>query len=520
MDVWMMAAIGVMGLLAGGGLGFWLERTIGRKRMHSAREEAEEIVQRARREGETILKEARLQAREEVHRAKEEFDRSTSARKQELAALEERFKQREENLERKLSVVERKDRVLQEREAALAGREAEVERLRTELSRAVEEEKAALHRVAGMSREEARQVLLQRLEGELQNEAATLIRRSQEYARQTAEREAQKIVTLAIQRYAASHASESMTSSVALPSDEMKGRIIGRDGRNIRTIESLTGVNLLIDDTPEAVVISAFDPVRREVARQALERLIADGRIHPARIEEVVGKVKEEMEAAMRQAGEEAAYACGIQDLPSEVLFMLGRLQYRTSYAQNVLIHSREVAHLMGLMAPNVGLDPALAKRIGLLHDIGKAMDHEVEGGHAVIGADFLRRHGESAVVINAVGAHHEEIQPESLYAVLASAADAISGSRPGARAETTEIYIKRLEKLEAIANSFPGVEKSYAIQAGREVRVIVKPEKVDDHGALVLARQISKKIESELQFPGQIRVVVVRETRAVEYAR
>lgn len=518
--MWITAAVGGAGLLVGGGLGFWLERGISRARGRRAKDDAEETIRQARREAETILKEARIQAREEVHRAKEEFESSTRLRKAELVALEERLKQREENLERKLGVLDRKEHVLQDREAAVAGREAEVERLREELRRAVEEEKAALQKAASMTQEEARQVLMQRLEGELQNEAAVLIRRSQEYARQTAEREARKIVTLAIQRYSASHACESMTSSVALPSDEMKGRIIGRDGRNIRTIESLTGVNLLIDDTPEAVVISAFDPVRREIARQALERLIADGRIHPARIEEVVAKVKEELEAAMRQAGEEAAYECGIQDLPSEVLCMLGRLQYRTSYAQNVLLHSREVAHLMGLMAPNVGLDPALAKRIGLLHDIGKAMDHEVEGGHAVIGADFLKRHGESLVVINAVGSHHEEMQPESLYAVLASAADAISGSRPGARAETTEIYIKRLEKLEAIANSFSGVEKSYAIQAGREVRVMVKPEKVDDQGALVLARQISKKIENELQFPGQIRVVVVRETRAVEYAR
>ncbi len=311
-----------------------------------------------------------------------------------------------------------------------------------------------------------------------------------------------------------------MTSTVSLPNDDMKGRIIGRDGRNIRTIESVTGVNLLIDDTPEAVVVSAFDPVRREVARISLERLIADGRIHPARIEEVVNKVREEIDSTMREAGEQAAYECGMQGSDPETIRLIGRLRFRSSYSQNVLMHSLEVAQLMGLMAPNLGLDPALAKRIGLLHDIGKAMDHEVEGGHAVIGADFLRRHGESAIVVNAVGSHHEEMPPESLYATLVAAADAISGSRPGARVETTEIYIKRLEKLEGIANSFAGVEKSYAIQAGREIRVIVLPEKVDDNGALAMARNISKKIESELQYPGQIKVTVVRETRAVEYAK
>jgi ribonuclease Y len=515
------------GIVVGGAGGYALSVALAKMRMKDARGRADEVLEQARRESETLLKESRIQAREEVHKAKEEFENSCKSRKGELTAQEDRMKTREENLERKLSLIERRDRSVSERETDLGKREAELGKreadlaaARGELVRLLDEQKAALQKVAGMTQEEAKQLLLSRVESELHNEVGVLIRRSQEHARETAEREARKIVTLAIQRYAASHACESMTSTVHLPTDDMKGRIIGRDGRNIRTLESVTGVNLLIDDTPEAVVVSAFDPVRREVARQSLERLIADGRIHPARIEEVVTKVREELENTMREAGEEAAYQCGMQSSDPEVIRMLGRLKFRTSYSQNVLMHSLEVAHLMGLMAPCLGLDPTLAKRIGLLHDIGKAMDHEVEGGHAVIGADFLRRHGEPQVVTNAVGAHHEEMPPESLYATLAAAADAISGSRPGARCETTEIYIKRLEKLEAIANGFSGVEKSYAIQAGREIRVIVVPEKVDDHASLVMARNITKKIETELQYPGQIKVVVIRETRAVEYAK
>jgi len=508
------------GVLVGAASGAAIVAGLARLRRRTAQDQAETALKQARREAETLLKEARIQAREEVHKAKEEFERSCASRKTDLAAQEDRMKLREENLERKMAILERREHTAAEREADIGRREAETAAARAQLDTLAAEQKAALQRVAGMTQEEARRTLLAQIETELHSEAGLLIRRSQEHAKETAEREARKIVTLAIQRYAASHACECMTSTVSLPSDDMKGRIIGRDGRNIRTLESVTGVNLLIDDTPEAVVVSAFDPVRREVARLALERLIADGRIHPARIEEVVQKVRDEIDGAIREAGEEAAYQCGMQDADPELLRLIGRLRFRSSYSQNVLLHSLEVAHLMGLMAPALGLDAALAKRIGLLHDIGKAMDHEVEGGHAVIGADFLRRHGESTVVVNAVGAHHEEMPPESLYATLVSAADAISGGRPGARCETTEIYIKRLERLEGIANSFTGVEKSYAIQAGREVRVIVVPDKVDDHAALVLARTISKKIESELQYPGQIKVTVVRETRAVEYAK
>jgi ribonuclease Y len=508
------------GLLLGGLGGYAISAAMTRMRMKDAKGRADEVIKQAQRESETIRKEARIQAREEVHKAKEEFENSCKARKAELAGQEDRMKLREENLERKVALIERRDRGVSERETELAKKDADLTAARADLVRLLDEEKLKLQKIAGMTQDEAKQVLLSRVENELHNEVGGLIRRSQEHARETAEREARKIVTLAIQRYAASHACESMTSTVTLPSDDMKGRIIGRDGRNIRTLESVTGVNLLIDDTPEAVVVSAFDPVRREIARQALERLISDGRIHPARIEEVVNKVREEIDTTIREAGDEAAYQCGMQGADPEVLRMLGRLKFRSSYSQNVLMHSLEVAHLMGLMAPCLGLDSMLAKRIGLLHDVGKAMDHEVEGGHAVIGGDFLRRHGEPPVVVNAVASHHEEVPPESLYATLVAAADAISGSRPGARSETTEIYIKRLEKLEAIANGFGGVEKSYAIQAGREIRVIVVPEKVDDNASLVMARNISKKIENELQYPGQIKVVVVRETRAVEYAK
>jgi ribonuclease Y len=358
------------------------------------------------------------------------------------------------------------------------------------------------------------------MEKEVHSEMGSLIRRLQEQAKETAEREAGKVVAQAIQRFAISHASEMLTSSVSLPSEDMKGRIIGREGRNIRALEAATGVNVLIDDTPEAIVISGFDPIRREIAKQALEQLVADGRIHPARIEEVVAKLQENMDETIRKAGEEAAYVVGIHDVDPELVRKIGRLKFRTSYSQNVLQHSIEVSLLMGVMAGELGLDVALAKRVGLFHDIGKALDHEVEGGHALIGADLLKRQGELPIVVNAVAAHHEEVPAESLYAILAAAADAISSSRPGARAENTDIDVKRLEKLESIATSFDGVSKSYAIQAGREVRVIVDPGKIDDNGAMVMARNISKKIESELQYPGQIRVIVLRETRCVEFAR
>jgi ribonuclease Y len=371
-----------------------------------------------------------------------------------------------------------------------------------------------------MSQDDAKNILMEKMEQEMQSEAGALLRHIQEEARETAEKKAREIITMAIERYAADQANEITTCTVHLPNDEMKGRIIGREGRNIRTIEAATGVDILIDDTPEVVVISGFDPLRREVARIALERLISDGRIQPARIEEVVSKVKEEIEETIRDAGEQAIYELSLQGIDPELMRTVGRLKFRHSFAQNVLQHSIEMAHLMGMMAAELNQDPVIAKRIGLFHDIGKALDHQIEGNHAIIGADLLRKHNEPAVVVNAVAAHHHDVEPESLYAALASAADAITASRPGARSETTEIYLKRLAKLEEIANGFRGVEKSYAIQAGREIRVIIEPSRIDDNEAMQMARNIAKQVESELQYPGQIKVTVIRETRCVEYAK
>jgi ribonuclease Y len=371
-----------------------------------------------------------------------------------------------------------------------------------------------------MTHEEARREVYHKAEQDVRSEAGSLIRRIQEEAKETGDREAARIVTMAVQRFAITHASEMMTSTVPLPSDDIKGRIIGREGRNIRTLEAVTGVNMLIDDTPEAVVISGFDPVRREIARQALEQLVADGRIHPARIEEVVKSVTENMEKAIYEAGEAAAYEAQVQGVQADVLRVIGRLKFRTSFTQNVLRHSVEVAHLMGMMASELGLDPAVARRIGFFHDVGKALDHDAEGSHALIGGEFLKQHGESALVVNGVASHHEDVASEGLYGVLCSAADAISSSRPGARNETMGVYVQRLEKLEAIANSFPGVKKTFAVQAGREVRVIVEPTQVNDNDAMVMARDISQQIATNMQFPGQIKVVVVREMRCVEYAK
>lgn len=512
--------IGLAAAVVGIGGGFGIRHWMGRLRTSSVEQQAKKLLEDAKRDAEASRKNAEIQAKADVLKLREEFDRSADVRRKELATVEERVVQRETNLDRKVAMIEKKEQGLDSKVQDLERQESALKTARHEVEALAKEERERLQRVAGMTEEEARKALLARVEKEIHGEVGSLIRRLQEQAKETAEREGQKIVALAIQRFASGHAGEMMTSTVALPSDDMKGRIIGREGRNIRALEAATGVNVLIDDTPEAVVISGFDPVRREIARLALERLISDGRIHPARIEEVVAKTKENMDETIRQAGEEAAYLAGVQGLDPELLRMLGRLKFRTSYSQNVLQHSIEVAHLMGVMAGELQLDVPLAKRIGLFHDIGKALDHEVEGGHALIGADVLKRQGEAAVVINAVAAHHEEVEPESLYAVLAVAGDTISSSRVGARTETTGIYVKRLEKLEAVANGFEGVEKSYAIQAGREVRIIVDPEKIDDNEAMVLARNISKKIEAELQYPGQIRVIVIREKRCVEYAR
>ena len=487
---------GVVGL----GAGYALRSLVGRWQANSIEKRAQTRFEEIDSEVKNRLKEADIQARAEVVQAREEFEKSTKARRKELQDLEERLLVREENLDRKLELIEKKEQTVNQRLETTQAKQADMNTRQQELESAMGEAQARLQKLAGMTSEEARREILQRQEQEARTDAAGITRRLQEETRENAEREARRIITMAVQRYAAPQASEMMTCTVPLP--------------------SATGVNILIDDTPEAVVISGFDPIRREIARQALEQLVADGRIHPARIEEVIAKVKEEMDVSIRQNGEQAVYAARLQGVDPELIRQLGRLKYRTSFSQNVLQHALEVAHLMGLMAAELGLDAPMARRIGLFHDIGKSADHETEGAHAAIGAEILKRFNEDAIVINAVAAHHGEVESHSLYAALCSAADAISSSRPGARIESTSIYLQRLEKLEAIANSMPGVRKTFAVQAGREVRVIVDPLQIDDAAAILLARDISKRIETELRYPGQIRVVVVRETRCVEFAR
>lgn len=511
---------GVLAAVIGVAIGYLIRQTMGRMRATTDEGQAKRVLDDAQREANTIRKEAAISAKAEMLKAREEFDKSTESRRKDLAAIEERVGVRETNLDRKVALLDKKEHAAESKLADIEKRDADLQQAKAQVDTLIAKEKHTLQRMAGMSQDEARQMLLSRMEKEVQGEIGGLIRRMQAQAKDTAERESKKIITHAIQRYASSHTSDIVTSSVALPGDDMKGRIIGRDGRNIRALEAATGVNFLIDDTPEAVVVSGFDPIRREVAKQSLERLLMDGRIHPARIEEVVEKVQNDLNESIRAVGEETLFEVGIQGVEPELVRTLGRLKYRTSYTQNVLRHSVEVAQLMGLMAGELGLEPLIAKRIGLLHDIGKALDHAVEGGHAIIGADLLKRSGESQEVVNAVASHHEDVEAQSLYAVLCSAADAMSSSRVGARSETSGLYIKRLEKLEAIANGFEGVEKSYAIQAGREVRVIVQPDRVDDNAAMVMARDMSKKIESDLHYPGQIRITVIRETRCVEYAK
>jgi len=516
MDAWMPLLVALVALA----LGFIAHAVFTHVRISSARASAKSILADARREAEVLLKESKLQARDEVIRAREEFEEEIKDRRKEQIAIEERLTQREANLDRKLAMLDKKEQALDEKLAELDGERDLLRQQQHELQQTIDAQKSKLQEIAALTRDDARRTLMHQMEEEIRGETGALIRHIQEEATEKAEREARRIITLAIERYAGEQVNEITTSTVTLPNDEMKGRIIGREGRNIRSLEAETGVNILIDDTPEVVVISAFDPLRREIARLSLERLIADGRIHPTRIEEVVTKVKEEIEEAIRAAGEAAIYELGLQGVAPELVRTVGALKFRHSYGQNVLKHSVEMAHIMGLMAGELGLDPAVAKRIGLFHDIGKALDHQIEGSHAIIGADLIKRHGEAPVVFNAVAAHHHEVEAESLYAHLTIAADAITAARPGARSETTEIYLKRLEKLEEIANSFRGVEKSYAIQAGREIRVLVEPTKIDDNEAMQMARNISKQIEQELQYPGQIKVTVVRETRCVEYAR
>ncbi|MFH0908236.1 MAG: ribonuclease Y [bacterium] len=506
--------------IVGVGLGYGIHAIVNRMQFVAASNTARAILERARREQEALIREGQLQAKDEVLKAKEEFEKSTWARRQELISVEERINQRELTLDRKIAMLDKKEQSIDNRLAGIDEEKQNLLQRQEEMKKAVAETHARLGQLAGLTVDEAKRTLMQSLDAELQQECSALIRRLHEEALRTAQVDARKIIATAIERYAADQVNEMTTCTINLPNEEMKGRLIGREGRNIRALEAATGVNLLIDDTPGVVVVSGFDPLRREVARQSLERLMADGRVHPSRIEDVVQKVQSEIDENVRKAGEEAIIELNLQRVDPEVVRMVGRLRYRHSYGQNVLKHSIEMAHLMGMMAAELGLDVALAKRIALVHDIGKAMDHDTEGGHALIGAEFLKRHGEIEVVCNAVAAHHNDVEAQSLYAVLTKAGDAITAARPGARSETTELYLKRLENLEQIANSYRGVEKSYAIQAGREIRVIVQPGKIDDNEAMQMARNISKQIEQDLDYPGQIKVTVVRETRCVEFAR
>ena len=513
---WVPAGIAFVGILAGVLLHMIYDRAGGNASLRNAKG----IAEQAERDAGQVAREAELKARDAVLKARENFEREIAARRQELVAMEERLMQREINLDRRVALVDKKEESLGEKLAGLEQQKVELQNAGAAAQKLNENLRVKLQEVAALPRDEARKQFLRQVEEELGNETSQLIRRSQQAAHATAEREARKLVIQSIERYAAPIVNEVAVCAVTLPNEEMKGRIIGREGRNIRTIEQMCGVQIVIDDTPGVVQISGFDPIRREVARLALQELVADGRIQPARIEEVVAKIQTDLDGVMLKAAQQALAELGLAAMAPEILQLLGRLKYRQSYAQNVLAHSVETARLMGLMAGDLGLDPLVAKRVGLLHDIGKALGHEIEGGHAAIGAEFLKRHGEPEQVWSAVGAHHHETEGDNIYSALAGAADAITAARPGARVENTELFIKRLSELEALATRLPGVEKAFAFQAGRELRVFVEPRKVDDGGALRLARELGKQIEQELKYPGQIRIVVVRETRFVEYAR
>jgi ribonuclease Y len=502
------------------GLGFWLRARQGQARLSSAEQQAQRLLELAARQAESQRRTAELESREEALRFRQQAEREAQEARSTQLTAEHSLREREGAFGRRVELVEKKERDLKRVEQEVARREQVVDQRGAELDAGLKEQSARLERIAGLSVEEAKAQLIASIENDARAEGVRRANEIRESAQRNAEREARKIIAIAIQRYAGDQVSESTVSVVHLPSDEMKGRIIGREGRNIRSFETITGVDVIIDDTPEAVILSAFDPVRREIARLALERLVADGRIHPARIEEVVAKVKEEVEVKIREYGEMACLEVGVHGIHPELQNLLGRLQYRTSYGQNILRHSIEVAHLAGVIAAEIGLDQKMAKRGGLLHDIGKAIDHDQEGTHPQLGMEVAARHGEPQPVLEAIGYHHDDYSGGSLWPVLVAAADALSGARPGARRESIEIYIKRLEALEKIANAFPGVEKSYAIQAGREIRILVEHSRVDDARAQDLAGEIARRIEKELEYPGQIRVTVIRETRAIEYAK
>lgn len=503
----------VVGVAAGIAAGFVIARYLVNASTKRAAEEAENLVADAKRQAETLRREAVVEAKDEVLKLKQEAQAENKERLREVRAAENRVSQREESLDRRVES-------LDAREHQISSMQGQLDRRKQDLAEAENEINRRLEQVSGMTPDEAKAELLDTLKDEVAHDSAAIIRDAESRAKAEADKKSREILSLAIQRVAADHSAEITVSTIHIPSDDLKGRIIGREGRNIRSFEQLTGTNLIIDDTPECVTISCFDPVRREIGRVTMENLIADGRIHPARIEEMFGKAEAYVNQRVQEAGEQASFDTGIHDLHPELIRTLGRLRYRTSYGQNVLNHSLEVAYLSGVMAAELGLDPVPAKRAGLLHDLGKAVDHEIEGSHAVIGADLARRFGERPEIVHAIEAHHGDVEPNSVLDVLIQAADAVSAARPGARKETLDAYIKRLEKLEEIANSYKGVERTYAIQAGREVRVMVQPELVDEAATTVLAHDIAHQIESEMQYPGQVKVVVIRESRAVDYAK
>ncbi|MGL5560395.1 MAG: ribonuclease Y [Paraclostridium dentum] len=503
----------LLGIFVGIIVGYFVRKNISEAKIGQAEKMADDIIDKAKKDAETLQKEKLLEAKEEIHKWRNEAEKENKERRIEVQKFERRIIQKEEVLDKKLQALENKETVLNDKLKKIEKKEENVEAIKVQ-------QLEKLESISGITSDQAKEIILTNAEREVRREMSIMIKEIESQAKYEADKKSREIIGYAIQKCAADHVAETTVTVVNLPNDEMKGRIIGREGRNIRTLETLTGIDLIIDDTPEAVILSGFDPIRREVARIALEKLIADGRIHPARIEEMVEKARKEVDNIIKEFGEQATFETGVHGLHPELVRLLGRLNYRTSYGQNVLRHSIEVAHIAGIMAAEIGADVKLAKRAGLLHDIGKAVDHEMEGTHVEIGMDLLRRYKESKDVIHAMSTHHGDYEPQTIEAVLVTAADAISAARPGARRETLEAYIKRLEKLEEIANSYDGVDKSFAIQAGREIRIMVKPENVNDEDIHLLARDMTKRIEDELEYPGQIKVSIIRETRAIEYAK
>ncbi len=518
-DVWYLLIAVITGISVGVLLSLLYKRSI-KTQQSALKQEKENIVAEAKKTADVIRKEAAVEAKDLVYQAKSEAEKELRERRNEVNQLDKRLRQKEETLERRVSQSEKREHELNKREKEYNAKERGLQDKENQYAQIIKDQMAALERVSGLTADEARQELVRRVEEEMRFESSKIAKRIEDEAREGAEKKAKEIVSLAIQRYASDYVADGTVTAVSLPNDEMKGRIIGREGRNIRALEAATGVDLIVDDTPELVTLSGFDPVRREIARMSLERLIADGRIHPTRIEEIVEKIKKEVDATIKEEGEKAVFDLGLSGIHPEIIRLMGRLKYRTSYGQNMLQHSREVAYLAGMMASELGVDVKLAKRGGLLHDIGKAVDHEIEGSHQEIGSNIAKKHGENPKVVNAIYAHHGDVEPTTVEAALVAAADALSAARPGVRRESIENYLKRLEKLEQMAMSYNGVEKCYAIQAGREVRIIVKPEDITDEMASMLSRDLSKKIEAELTYPGQIKVTVIRESRYVEYAK